>query len=289
MNATLVTSHSQTLSGLAALTTYHYRVKSRDAANNLATSGDFTFTSSAAQDTTPPGDVQNFTAVSGDQQITLSWTNPADLDFMGVRILYRTDRFPTSINDGTLLGDFTGPPNETMSTTHTGLQNGVTYYYSASSYDSSGNYQSTAHAAATPSPSNGDLSQTIGGGCGMIFSEDGRKPPGPAQAADMPALLTIMLVLLMRRRIQNLKSQVLYLFSPVAVSAVSLLYQKIFFDRCRGIFAILKHLHRLESIENDKAHATLDGKARLLHNSYHRLCAFIVLVSSSRMGRGCNA
>jgi parallel beta-helix repeat protein len=54
LNATDVTSHSATLSGLSASTLYHYRVKSRDAAGNLATSGDFTFTTSAAPDTTSP-------------------------------------------------------------------------------------------------------------------------------------------------------------------------------------------------------------------------------------------
>ncbi len=44
LNTSLLTSHSQTLSGLVAATLYHFRVKSRDAAGNLATSGDFTFT-----------------------------------------------------------------------------------------------------------------------------------------------------------------------------------------------------------------------------------------------------
>ena len=44
LNATLVTSHSVKLSGLARLTTYHYRVLSRNAAGNVAVSGDFTFT-----------------------------------------------------------------------------------------------------------------------------------------------------------------------------------------------------------------------------------------------------
>jgi hypothetical protein len=53
LNTALVTTHAQTLSGLAPNTPYHYRVKSRDGANNLATSGDFTFTT-AAPDTTPP-------------------------------------------------------------------------------------------------------------------------------------------------------------------------------------------------------------------------------------------
>jgi RHS repeat-associated protein len=43
-NPALVTTHSQALSGLTAGTVYHYRVRSRDAAGNLAVSGDFTFT-----------------------------------------------------------------------------------------------------------------------------------------------------------------------------------------------------------------------------------------------------
>jgi len=48
LNTSMVTSHNATLSGLAASTLYHYRVKSRDAAGNLATSGDFTFTTASA-------------------------------------------------------------------------------------------------------------------------------------------------------------------------------------------------------------------------------------------------
>jgi hypothetical protein len=44
LDAAQVGSHSTSLSGLAAGTLYHYRVKSRDAAGNLATSADFTFT-----------------------------------------------------------------------------------------------------------------------------------------------------------------------------------------------------------------------------------------------------
>jgi hypothetical protein len=44
LDANLSLSHSQALTGLTAATVYHYRVRSRDAAGNLATSGDFTFT-----------------------------------------------------------------------------------------------------------------------------------------------------------------------------------------------------------------------------------------------------
>lgn len=44
IDSSMVMSHSVSLSGLAVSTTYHYRVLSRDAAGNLATSSDGTFT-----------------------------------------------------------------------------------------------------------------------------------------------------------------------------------------------------------------------------------------------------
>ncbi len=43
-NPTLVTNHSVALTGLKSGTTYHYRVTSKDAAGNPATSSDYTFT-----------------------------------------------------------------------------------------------------------------------------------------------------------------------------------------------------------------------------------------------------
>jgi len=52
LDLTMVTAHATTLSNLTANTLYHYRVKSKDAAGNLATSNDFTFTT--ARDTQAP-------------------------------------------------------------------------------------------------------------------------------------------------------------------------------------------------------------------------------------------
>jgi len=49
LNPALSTTHTVTLSGLAASTTYHYQVLSRDGQGNLASSGDYTFTTAAAQ------------------------------------------------------------------------------------------------------------------------------------------------------------------------------------------------------------------------------------------------
>jgi hypothetical protein len=48
LDSNLITSHAVALSGLAASTTYHYRVLSRDSNGNLTTSADATFTTAAA-------------------------------------------------------------------------------------------------------------------------------------------------------------------------------------------------------------------------------------------------
>jgi large repetitive protein len=83
----LVRSHSVGLSGLSASTVYHYRVKSRDAAGNLATSADFTFTTALLPDTTPPA--VSITApaagaiVSG--TITVSASATDDVGVVGVQ------------------------------------------------------------------------------------------------------------------------------------------------------------------------------------------------------------
>ena len=57
LDSALVTSHSQTFTGLRAGTTYHYRVRSTDASGNLATSSDQTFTTTSFGGTTPVVDV----------------------------------------------------------------------------------------------------------------------------------------------------------------------------------------------------------------------------------------
>jgi hypothetical protein len=54
LNSTLTTAHTVVLTGLSAGTTYHYRVKSRDAAGNLGTSNDATFTTTSNPPPPPP-------------------------------------------------------------------------------------------------------------------------------------------------------------------------------------------------------------------------------------------
>jgi hypothetical protein len=54
LNATLVTSHSTVLTGLAANTLYHYRVHSKNSGGTESISGDFAFQTNNTTDVTPP-------------------------------------------------------------------------------------------------------------------------------------------------------------------------------------------------------------------------------------------
>ena len=68
LNNILVTSHSVVLSALAASTTYHFQALSQDAQGNLASSADFTFTTSA------PG-LQSVFEINGSSSEAASTTN----------------------------------------------------------------------------------------------------------------------------------------------------------------------------------------------------------------------
>ncbi len=142
-NANLVANHQITLNGLASGTLYHFSVSSADAMANGATSTDQTFTT--LPDTTPPANVSNFVVTPGNTQNPLSWTNPNDPDFAGVKIQRSTIDYPATQNVGVTIYDGAG-----NSTINVGLVNGVKYYYSAFAYDNSGNFATGAVANGTP-------------------------------------------------------------------------------------------------------------------------------------------
>jgi hypothetical protein len=95
-------------------------------------------------DGTAPANVSNFSAVFSDGSVSLSWTNPTT-DFNGVTILRKTDSYPTSPTDGTIVYNDSG-----TSYLDIGLTNGLTYYYTAFSRDIVLNYSSGAQVSARP-------------------------------------------------------------------------------------------------------------------------------------------
>ncbi|NKE71371.1 fibronectin type III domain-containing protein [Candidatus Manganitrophus noduliformans] len=136
--STLLTAHSQILTGLNPATTYQYRVKSKDAAGNLATSGNGTFTTVALPDTTAPSIPGNLLAsVLSAVQINLTWN--ASTDNVGVAG-YRVYR------NGVQVGTTT---SRTYS--DTGLFAATLYSYRVAAYDAAGNVsaQSAAINATT--------------------------------------------------------------------------------------------------------------------------------------------
>lgn len=138
LNAAMATAHSQTLASLQPGTLYHYRVLSRDAAGNLATSADHTFTTASDADTTSPSIPSALTATaSSPSQIDLTWNASADnVGVAGYRI-YR---------GGVQIGTSVDPVYE-----DTGLSPSTTYSYTVSAIDAAGNASSpsTAASAAT--------------------------------------------------------------------------------------------------------------------------------------------
>ena len=130
LDSNLVTSHSSPLSGLVASTTYHYRVLSSDAANNPATSGDFTFTTAAAPDTTPP---------------VITNVASSNLTTSGATITWTTNEAATSrVEYGTTTGyGAFSALDATLVTSHTvnlsGLATNTVYHYRVLSNDAATN------------------------------------------------------------------------------------------------------------------------------------------------------
>jgi len=96
-------------------------------------------------DVDPPDEVSGFSAVAGDTTVRLTWSNPGDGDFDGVKIMRKTGGYPSDEDDGTQVYD--GSSTEKIDT---GLSNSTKYYYKAFSYDTSDNYASGSSANATP-------------------------------------------------------------------------------------------------------------------------------------------
>ena len=138
LDTALVTSHSVTLTGLAASTTYNYRVRSADAASNQRVDTNKTFTTLAAADTTPPSVPTNLTGIVVlPAQINLSWT--ASTDNVGVTG-YSVTRNAVPVGSPT-----------TTAFQDAGLAPGV-YNYLVSARDAAGNTSAAAAVSVNLDP-----------------------------------------------------------------------------------------------------------------------------------------
>ncbi|MDD4995144.1 MAG: hypothetical protein PHW53_01595 [Patescibacteria group bacterium] len=142
VDGAFVVDHSIDLNNLLPNTLYHIRVHSTDPESNESVTGDYTFTT--LPDTTPPANVTDFTAtVTGPLEITLTWINPTDADFAGVRICRSTVAYPTDPLTCDIIFEGAG-----TSFIDTDVEAGVTYYYTNFAFDTSNNFASGAIASA---------------------------------------------------------------------------------------------------------------------------------------------
>lgn len=111
-----------------------------------------------------PTNVSDFEAQPGNRKIKLSWVNPSDKDFAGVKIRYKTSDYPKRPTDGEVVYNASYKANSYNTKSdefyHSGLKNGVRYYYTAFAYDKAGNYSSGTITSGIPETSD--------------YSEDGK-------------------------------------------------------------------------------------------------------------------
>lgn len=127
---TMVTGHSVTLSDLAAQTTYHYKVKSRDASGLWVESPDATFTTGVDWSSDAPGIMFLTAGKVTSSEATISWST----DEMATAVVEygETEEYGLRV-----------ALDSAMATEHSAvlkdLKSGVTYHYRVRSEDAAGN------------------------------------------------------------------------------------------------------------------------------------------------------
>lgn len=127
-------------------TDYYYYLSVEDGHPNYSYS-DTTGPARAKDDWTPPP--TNFKAVGLDNKISLNWKNPTVADFEKIFIRRKEDSHPSNENDGAMVHNGIDSTFQDIDVTI-----GKTYYYTAISLDTTGNYSepdagSRAQAAIT--------------------------------------------------------------------------------------------------------------------------------------------
>ena len=164
LDSTLVTSHSVTVTGLSVATLYHYKIRTADSTGNVTVSPDYTFTTSAVIDSTPPILFAISASVSTNDA-TISWTTNEGADSQ-VNYGLSTSYSATSTLATSLVTNH--------SVTLTSLTAGTLYHYRVRSQDVSSNLATSSdYTFTTTAASTGGSSSGGGGGSGS----GGRKAP----------------------------------------------------------------------------------------------------------------
>ena len=137
LDASLVMSHSVALTGLASSSMYHFRVWSKDAANNTASSSDMSFTTASPSDVSAPVISAVNVAPIATTTATVTWTTN---EAASSKVYYGTT-FPVDFGSALTVSD------ATLATSHslnlTGLATSTSYAYVVESKDAANNTATT--------------------------------------------------------------------------------------------------------------------------------------------------
>ena len=103
----------------------------------LTSNGDGTATFKDISVGLPPSPVTNLAISSGDANFTLTYTNPTEGNFSGVRLVYKLGSYPTKMTDGTVVEPYNSGQQIT------GVINDANYYCRMYTYDTDGDYNDT--------------------------------------------------------------------------------------------------------------------------------------------------
>jgi hypothetical protein len=139
-DATVLTNHSVTLTGLSGSSTYYFRAGSTDTSGNgPATSAEYSFTTDVEPDVTPPQIISPPTVtIKANQTATIVWTTD---EGSNSQVQYDTqsrvwDAYASSQNDADML--------TSHSVTLTNLTGDTLYYFTVGSTDAAGNGPATS-------------------------------------------------------------------------------------------------------------------------------------------------
>lgn len=138
----LAQAHKTQLNNLLSGTLYHFKIACFNISQKKSETGDQQFMTLMPPDTEAPTNVNNFQATAGTGDIRLDWNNPKD-DFAGVIIVRREDFYASDPRQGKIIYD-----GQQEAFIDVDVVPGKRYYYTAFTYDGSGNFSSGAIATA---------------------------------------------------------------------------------------------------------------------------------------------
>lgn len=149
LSSSFASSFTQSLTGLTASTTYHFRITAKDPAGNMTSTGDMTFTTASV---VPPADT-TLPVISGisvggiaSTTATITWTTN---ELATSKVYYGTTT-PLSLSGASFISDASLVTGHTK--TLSGLTASTTHYYVIESKDSVGNTATSTENSFTTLP-----------------------------------------------------------------------------------------------------------------------------------------